>query len=116
MSNKEVFLNYAREEMNKVHFLIDHMDVLMPIAINNPFSENGIKISSFYETFLNEFDIGLASKILSTEESEDPLECYSPKEILQIMHMLYVLFDKADDVYDILMKHINELKKEDSNE
>lgn len=109
----EVFIDYAREEFNKVYFLMDHMEILMPIAINNPSSIDSIKISSFYEAFYTEFDPKLTSKIVYNQDCEDPLECFAPKEILQTMHMLYVLFDKADDVYDILMKHINNLKKED---
>ena len=113
MKNKGAFMNYAREEINKVQFLIEHMGVLIPIAINNPLSKDRTKIYSFYETFYDEFDIGLAVKIIDNDEFEDPLECYSPKQILQAMHILYVLFDKADDVYDILMRHINNLKKED---
>lgn len=109
----KVFLDYSREELNKVHFLMDHMDVLMPMAISNPLSKDGIKISSFYEAFYTEFDAELLSKIVNNEDCEDPLEYLSPKEILQVTHMLYVLFDKADDVHDILMRHINNLKKED---
>ena len=112
-NNKEAFMKYAREEIDKVSFLVIHMDMLMPMAIKNPFSEDCIKISSFYESLYDEFDIGLAIKIVNADECEDPLECYSPKEILQIMHMLYVLFDKADDVYDIFMRYINKLKEED---
>lgn len=112
-NNKEAFMKYAREEIDKVSFLMEHVDTLMPMAIRNPFSKDSVKISSFYETFHDEFDIGLAIKIVNTDEREDLLKYYSPKEILQIMHMLYVLFDKADDVYDILIRHINKLKKED---